>query len=251
MGLRFRKSLKIAPGIRLNIGKKSAGVSIGGKGGRVSVNTEGRVTGSVGIPGSGLYAQQTANLGGKPAKGSKPVGCLTILAILVLIGWALIGFERLTGISLTSSSQEPTFTKELTIEELAEKENALVGVLLKSYFLPPSGGWSLITAHQQSAVTVNNKRIENVVMLEIASDWRSFDQFVEDQGYFTLFTKFGEANSDIEVTIWYKRSTRQLFAILASEKDCSDVAYVLMGGLDPERNDGKHKTIFPVPCGYN
>ena len=54
MGFRFRKSLKIAPGVRLNVGKKSAGVSFGGKGLRYSINSSGRKTATVGIPGSGL-----------------------------------------------------------------------------------------------------------------------------------------------------------------------------------------------------
>ena len=42
MGLRFRKSVKIAPGVRLNIGKKSVGVSAGVKGYRKSINSSGR-----------------------------------------------------------------------------------------------------------------------------------------------------------------------------------------------------------------
>ena len=44
MGFRFRKSFKIAPGVRVNIGKKSVGISAGVKGARVSVNSNGRVT---------------------------------------------------------------------------------------------------------------------------------------------------------------------------------------------------------------
>jgi hypothetical protein len=54
MGLRFRKSLKIAPGVRLNVGTKGMGLSVGGKGFRYSINTSGRRTTSIGIPGSGL-----------------------------------------------------------------------------------------------------------------------------------------------------------------------------------------------------
>lgn len=54
MGFRFRKSVKIIPGVRLNLGKKSAGISMGGKGIRVSVNTSGRTTTTVGIPSSGM-----------------------------------------------------------------------------------------------------------------------------------------------------------------------------------------------------
>ena len=54
MGLRFRKSFKVAPGVKVNLSKKSAGVSIGGKGAHISTNTSGRKTTTVGIPGSGL-----------------------------------------------------------------------------------------------------------------------------------------------------------------------------------------------------
>lgn len=54
MGTRFRKSFKIAPGVKLNINKKSIGLSAGVKGARVSVNSKGRVTKTVGIPGTGL-----------------------------------------------------------------------------------------------------------------------------------------------------------------------------------------------------
>ena len=68
MGFRFRKSVKIAPGVRLNIGKKSVGISAGVKGARVSVNSKGRVTKTVGIPGTGLSYTDTSTIGkGKAA----------------------------------------------------------------------------------------------------------------------------------------------------------------------------------------
>jgi len=54
MGFRFRKSFKVAPGVRVNLGKKSASVSIGGKGARFTASTSGRRTSTVGIPGTGL-----------------------------------------------------------------------------------------------------------------------------------------------------------------------------------------------------
>ncbi|HEO1789196.1 DUF4236 domain-containing protein [Acinetobacter baumannii] len=54
MGFNFRKSIKIAPGVRLNVGKKGiSSVSIGGKGARVSVGKKGTRT-TLGIPGTGL-----------------------------------------------------------------------------------------------------------------------------------------------------------------------------------------------------
>lgn len=54
MGFNFRKSLKIAPGVRLNITKKGiSSVSLGGKGARVNLGKKGTRT-TVGIPGTGL-----------------------------------------------------------------------------------------------------------------------------------------------------------------------------------------------------
>lgn len=53
MGWRFRKSFKIAPGVRLNIGKKGISTSIGPKGAKVNIGPNGtRFTAS--IPGTGL-----------------------------------------------------------------------------------------------------------------------------------------------------------------------------------------------------
>lgn len=59
VGTRFRKSKKVLPGVKLNVGKKSVGVSIGGKLGGVSINSKGDVTKRVSAPGTGFsYVQR-------------------------------------------------------------------------------------------------------------------------------------------------------------------------------------------------
>ena len=68
MGFRFRRSMKILPGIRLTVGKSSVGISAGVPGARVSLNSRGRVTTSAGIPGSGLYWTESKSLRKKRAK---------------------------------------------------------------------------------------------------------------------------------------------------------------------------------------
>ena len=54
MAMRFRRSIKIAPGIKVNFNKNSIGVSVGPKGAHVSVNSKGQKSESIGIPGTGL-----------------------------------------------------------------------------------------------------------------------------------------------------------------------------------------------------
>jgi hypothetical protein len=70
VGLRFRKSFKIAPGVRFNVNKKSVGMSFGVKGARVSINSKGQKTTTVGVPGSGLYYTTTSSV--KSQKGYPP-----------------------------------------------------------------------------------------------------------------------------------------------------------------------------------
>lgn len=134
MGMRFRKSVKIAPGIRLNVSNKSAGVSVGGKGAKVSMSTSGRRTTSVGIPGTGV--SYVSSKGGRK-KNSKPVAAsgvtsgaaprtsraggivLVVVSVLALLiglptlafgGWVflLIGLPcLLLGIKMIKNSKEP------------------------------------------------------------------------------------------------------------------------------------------------
>lgn len=73
MGWRYRKSIKIAPGVKLNFGKKSMGVSIGGKYGGVSINSKRGVTTRTSIPGTGL--SYTRKVGGKKNRTPRAVSC--------------------------------------------------------------------------------------------------------------------------------------------------------------------------------
>lgn len=61
MGLRFRKSVTLCKGVKLNFGKTGASVSLGTKGFHKTFHTSGRVTTSVGIPGTGIYWTESTN----------------------------------------------------------------------------------------------------------------------------------------------------------------------------------------------
>ena len=63
MSLRFRRSMKLMPGVRLNFNKDSIGMSFGVPGARYTINSKGRRTVSTGIPGTGLYNVETLSSG--------------------------------------------------------------------------------------------------------------------------------------------------------------------------------------------
>ena len=54
MGFRFRKSISLGGGTKLNICTKSASVSFGTKGVRKTISTSGRETTTFSIPGTGV-----------------------------------------------------------------------------------------------------------------------------------------------------------------------------------------------------
>lgn len=76
MGFRFRRSIKIAPGIRLNFNKKSTSITMGTRGAHHTINSSGTETTSVGLPGSGLsYTTRTSS---KSSKFRKNVSEITL-----------------------------------------------------------------------------------------------------------------------------------------------------------------------------
>lgn len=77
MGLRFRKSIKIAPGVKINLNKKSTSVTFGGKGVHYTASSTGKKNASVGIPGTGISYTKTTGQSNKQKKtsegGSQPM----------------------------------------------------------------------------------------------------------------------------------------------------------------------------------
>jgi hypothetical protein len=67
MAFRFRRSIKIAPGIKLNLGKTGGSFSFGCRGSTVTIGRGGTFA-NVGIPGTGLSWRTKVNGGGKTAK---------------------------------------------------------------------------------------------------------------------------------------------------------------------------------------
>jgi hypothetical protein len=95
MRFRFRKSIRIAPGIRLNIGSRGVSTTIGPRGASVNVGPRGTYA-NLGIPGTGLSAR--TRLDGEPggpvpprarsSNGSRH-GWVIVLLVGIVIGLML------------------------------------------------------------------------------------------------------------------------------------------------------------------
>ena len=104
MGWRFRKSIRILPGVRINIGKKGVNsISLGKRGATLNVSDHGtRVT--LGMPGTGLSYSEKISGGQTPAHhvaasaeppfaDDKPaMGKAGLFLVLVMVAAALLVF---------------------------------------------------------------------------------------------------------------------------------------------------------------
>ena len=73
MGFRMRKSIKVVPGVRLNVSKTGVGASVGGKCGRYSAHSSGRKTVSAGTGVPGVYYQESVSGGSSRRARPRPV----------------------------------------------------------------------------------------------------------------------------------------------------------------------------------
>ena len=82
MGFRFQRSVRIAPGLRLNLSKSGVSASLGRPGATVNIGRRG-VEGSAGLPGTGLsYRSRVAGRSGVSTAG-------VILVLVILAVWLL------------------------------------------------------------------------------------------------------------------------------------------------------------------
>ena len=96
MAIKFRKKLKIAPGVSLNLTSKGiSSTSIGGKGVTVNTGSKRGTALTTSIPGSGL--SQTHNLSSAPSANPTPekgigigkallIGVAVLIVLLVIFG---------------------------------------------------------------------------------------------------------------------------------------------------------------------
>ena len=78
MTLRFRRSVKILPGVKINFNKNSTSMTFGVRGAHVTMNSNGDIYRTIGMPGTGIYdvkrtsAKQRAAMRANPPSFSPP-----------------------------------------------------------------------------------------------------------------------------------------------------------------------------------
>ena len=85
MSLRYRKSLKLLPGVRVNLSKSGISTTIGPKGASVNIGKKGTYL-NTGVPGTGLYDRTKISAPQpRPARSSNAGPALYVVLIMVVV----------------------------------------------------------------------------------------------------------------------------------------------------------------------
>ena len=91
MGLRFQRRIRLFKGVTLNLSKTGPSVSLGGRGARINFRGD-KVTGTVGVPGTGLSYRERLDKPVEPSAAplvepdtGEPINGWKILAILLAV----------------------------------------------------------------------------------------------------------------------------------------------------------------------
>ena len=126
MGWRFRNSVKLFPGVRLNFSKSGISTSVGGPGAKINFGKKGTQS-TAGLPGSGisyskLHSSAPAENGDQNEQGATSDGCgcwsIILLIVLVFMLWRC-GGEYLTEVNDAAPAQQASsqFSPEPALTE--------------------------------------------------------------------------------------------------------------------------------------
>lgn len=95
MSTRFRKSVKVAPGVRVNVNKQSASASFGPQGLKHTISTTGKSRTTVGVPGTGVSYSAGGSLGAGVPKEQRPTSPKSKgIALVLCIFLGMLGVHR-------------------------------------------------------------------------------------------------------------------------------------------------------------
>lgn len=171
MGFRFRKSMKLPGGIRINASKSGIGYSYGAKGFRVTKTANGATRTTASIPGTGFsYVEESKGSDQPSSSQHRPLGCGCLLYVLCIplflffiwMLWFLVFHEP--DAPPPTASAAPTQPNASVITEPPEKqdiEEYLVGL-----------GYEIIQTRQ------NKSLLEFMITLPggVSSDSENWDE---------------------------------------------------------------------------
>lgn len=208
MAFRFRKTIKIAPGVKMNIGKKSVSTTFGGKLFRVTKSSNGTTTRSASIPGTGVYYTNRVkeNTGGG-GMGRKATIGLAVLAVLVVLG---IGAELMRQRPEKAVNSEEIYAQ--CVDFISKAANSNISL---SHDFQDFGDGVLLSVYLEReelletfAAAVNGNDTTKKSVLDFADEYTNLSG-----NMLKYFENHGISGTYSEIQVFDSRDTKNFFLV--------------------------------------
>lgn len=168
MGFRFRRSVRLMPGVRLNFSRGGVSASVGGPGARVNIGKRG-VRGTVGLPGTGLsYStllarppRQQALPGvneGPAYRAGHAIGRALLVVPALTAMAVVVGLARSPGPAPVASTPPAPVTRHVTSAVVNCRAGPVAGAAVVTKLTPADllapgaerSGWTAVTTNGRS-----------------------------------------------------------------------------------------------------
>lgn len=234
MGFNFRKSIKLAPGVKLNFGKKSAGISLGGKYGGMSFNSKSGARARVSAPGTGI--SYTTKIGGTKAssKSSNSVSnvtnkgggclmsCLKIMGIIALLPFGWVAGLYWFLVKRKNLNDEPEQQKKETLKIAALSALSFILMLAtcstsngsNNTTVPTEIGTECIIAETATQVSTElSSVLDTEISTEIVTEFVDMTESTET----TVVNTSTEASTEVDTSVVTEQTSAQ--TTVSSEKE--------------------------------
>lgn len=191
---------------------------------------------------------------------------LLTLAVALCCTLAFAGCSpvKLTPVSSVTppSSEEPSSQgpqKDMTIEEIAEKNNAAVYNIAdkKPVNFETStvnadngknkiGGMSIESVKYYDNFQAGKDAIANAIVFDTVADTAMAEDFLTNKAYVSLHNAKGDTYDKISSGIYYDAETEKLYMVFYCDEDITAYDTILLGGFAEDKNNGYNNFVFPI-----
>lgn len=191
-------------------------------------------------------------------KARIPLGIAVILsAVLLCAGIIMLPPEDTSAddTAIVEVTQEKSSTESSDPEVLEDEECRARLIGAEGEFSTPYNydrldgtinGLSVMSVKARNSFTAGNTKIKNAIVIEVWGDYASVKEWMENKAAIESVDKYGNTSSDYSSGIWYDAENDKLYCIFYSDNSIKNINYVMLGGFDPDKNNGERAFTFPV-----
>lgn len=169
----------------------------------------------------------------------------------------LVSLVLLSGCSAGgSTANEKDSNKEeekvVTVDTVAIEKDAIVGKVFDSsnpseaisYTIPSGGGFTVMSVTKHDDLKIGENNFKNCIDFQVYGTVENIKNFASKDAYFAVIDSEGKENTNLSTKVGANGENTSI--IIESEDPLTAAKYLIIGGLEPDKNEGSSKLIFEI-----